>query len=179
MPNARFPIIWLTGNSGAGKSTLSFALRDYYNEELQGEHLLARRIIVLDGDEMRQTVSVDEGFSPEDRRRHNFRMARLARLFQQHGFLVIVSVIAPFQGVREELEALCDPLWVHVHRSNLDAPDRPYEAPVSPAYTIDNDTLTTAEARIALQAFIEETIQTWREGDIAPKYMEKAAKVLV
>ena len=179
MSNARFPIIWLTGNSGAGKSTLSFALRDYYNEELLGEHPLARRVITLDGDEMRQTVSVDEGFSAEDRRKHNFRMARLARLLQQHGFLVIVAVIAPFQGVREELEALCNPLWVYVHRSHLDAPDRPYEPPESPAYIIDNDRLSIPEARKALYTFIEETIKTWKESEVAPDFVEKAAKVLV
>lgn len=179
MSSARFPIIWLTGNSGAGKSTLSFALRDLYNEAGDLDSPLARRVVVLDGDEMRETVSVDEGFSAEDRRKHNFRMARLARLMQQHGFLVIVSVIAPFQGVREELNALCDPLWVYVKRSNLDAEDRPYEAPVDPAHIIDNDELSIVQARENLQAFIETACMHWEDSTVAPDYVGNAAKVIV
>jgi len=80
MQETRFPVVWLTGNTGAGKTTLAFGVRDYFNEKTQIDSPLARRIIILDGDEMRATVSVDEGLSPEDRRRHNLRVARLAHL---------------------------------------------------------------------------------------------------
>ncbi|PIR51819.1 hypothetical protein COU77_03490 [Candidatus Peregrinibacteria bacterium CG10_big_fil_rev_8_21_14_0_10_49_16] len=122
-------------------------------------HPLFRRILILDGDEMRATVSVDEGFSREDRRRHNLRVARLAKLFQSHGFLVIVAVIAPFQSVRDELTEICDPLWVYVKRSNLEADDHPYEAPEHPAIVVDNDEVGIEEGREMLKGFIEEKVR--------------------
>ena len=115
--NKRFPVIWLTGNAGAGKRTLSFKMRDLFNEDDLLSSPLSRRIVVLDGDEMRATVSVDEGFSKEDRRRHNLRVARLANLLRDHGFCVIISVIAPFESIREELSVICDPVWIYIKRS--------------------------------------------------------------
>ena len=155
---ARFPIVWLTGNSGAGKTTLTFALREYCNDQLDPSHPLARRVIVLDGDEMRESISRDEGFSPEDRRKHNMRVARLAALLRDSGYLVLVSVIAPFQSVREELQVMCDPTWVYIKRSGLDASDRPYEAPENPSLLIDNDVLNIEEAREVFTQFLNEKI---------------------
>ncbi len=151
----RFPVIWLTGNAGAGKTTLAFGIRDHCNEQPFGDSPLARRVIILDGDEMRATISTDEGFSPEDRRRHNLRVARLANLLAEHGFLVIVSVIAPFERVRNELQSLCNPTkWIYIKREGLEGTDRPYEPPSKPDLTIDNDVLSIEEARKSLIAYL-------------------------
>ncbi|MDQ7860032.1 MAG: adenylyl-sulfate kinase, partial [Armatimonadota bacterium] len=49
-------VIWLTGLPGAGKTTIARALE----AGLRGEGL---RVEVLDGDEIRQTLSPDLGFS--------------------------------------------------------------------------------------------------------------------
>ena len=152
---ALFPVIWLTGNTGAGKSTLAFAMRELFNSRAPLDHPLSRRIIVLDGDEMRASISVDEGLSPEDRRRHNLRVARLAKLLHEAGNLVIVAVIAPFERVRSETNAICSPLWVYIKRSGLEAHDRPYEPPVSPDAIIDNDTLGIEAAQEQLRQFLE------------------------
>lgn len=154
----KFPILWLTGNSGAGKSTLAFAARTFWNEEQDPSHPLARRVVVLDGDEMRETVSRDEGFSPEDRRKHNMRVARLAALLRDSGYLVIVAVIAPFASVREELQVMCDPMWIYIKRSGLGAEDRPYEAPENPDLLIDNDILDIEAAQTLFQEFLEEKV---------------------
>ena len=154
MQATRFPVVWLTGNSGAGKTTLAFGVRNHFNEQADVGSPLARRVVVLDGDEMRATVSVDEGLSPEDRRRHNLRVARLAHLLSEHGFMVIVSVIAPFQKVRNELQPICNPKWVYVKRTGLEGVDRPYEPPQNPDLVIDNDTLSIEEARSRLIAYL-------------------------
>src|SRR5690606_13645526 len=56
----RGAVLWLTGLSGSGKSTLAMGL----------ERLLfqrGRQVFVLDGDRLRQGVTADLGFSPEDR----------------------------------------------------------------------------------------------------------------
>lgn len=153
-----FPILWLTGNSGAGKTTLAHGLERYVNEELSTEHPHARRLIVLDGDDMRATISTDATLSAEDRRKHNLRVARLAAHLQSRGFLVVVAVIAPFTSVREEIDGLCHPLWVYVKRSGLTALDRPYEAPAHPALTIDDDLCDISHAQQLLRSFLSGVI---------------------
>ncbi len=150
----RFPILWLTGNTGAGKSTLADGLERYLNEELATDHPLARRCIVLDGDDMRATISVDETLTPEDRRKHNLRVARLAAHLQSRGFLVVVAVIAPFASVRAELDAICHPVWIYVRRAGLGAADRPYEEPANPDLVIDHDQLSIEGAQDVLRAFV-------------------------
>ncbi len=104
---------------------------------------------------MRSTISERDSLSAEDRRTHNLRVARLARLMQRKGFLVVVAVIAPFADVREEISDLCSPLWIHIKRSGLSAHDRPYEIPTHPAYTIDNDSLTREEGLLELLTFMK------------------------
>jgi hypothetical protein len=49
-------IVWITGNTGSGKSTLARALRIHLTP-----------CVILDGDEIRDSVSTDLGFSMEDR----------------------------------------------------------------------------------------------------------------
>ncbi len=149
-------VFWLTGNSGAGKSTLAFAAQAHFNESTL-DHSLARRIIVLDGDEMRRTVSTEESLSAEDRRKHNHRVARLADHLADQGFTVVVSVIAPFATVRQDIDELCAPRWIYVHRSGLDHPDRPYEAPENPDLQIDHDNTSPKDALHTLLTFIETT----------------------
>lgn len=152
-----FPIIWLTGNTGAGKTTLAYGLRDAF-EEADREHPLYRRVLVLDGDEMRASISLDATLSPGDRRAHNLRVARLAAVMRAQGFLVVVAVIAPFAAVRAEIDAICAPLWIYVKRGGLAAADKPYEAPSCPHCIIDNDVLSAVEARAAAEKFIRGAI---------------------
>lgn len=128
----KHPIYWITGQSGAGKTTLAFALQ----KEIGG--------IVLDGDEMRESVSLGAGFSLEDREEHNLRVARLAKVLSRQT-MVIVSVIAPFESARAKVTALIDPVWIYLEK-NL-APDaaKPYEVPKKPHITLSADRQSVAD----------------------------------
>lgn len=144
-----YPIFWFTGNSGAGKSTLAFAAKDALTK--QG----VQNVIVLDGDEMRATISTHEDLSAEGRRSHNLRVARLAKLLQKQGHIVLVCVIAPFQAVRAEVDTICSPTWIYVQRSGLEQPDRPYEAPTNAALTLDHNKLNNVDSLELLLAFLK------------------------
>lgn len=111
-------ILWLTGNSGAGKTTLARFL-------CRHDH----RRLMLDGDEMRASISVGAGFSKEDREEHNLRVARLAAVLEKQGFVVIVSVIAPFASTRAKIDGLIHPVWVYIERNLPADPNKPYEPP--------------------------------------------------
>jgi len=117
-------VIWFTGNTGGGKTTLAYTLK----ERLNG--------IVLDGDEMRASISLGLGFSQEDREENNLRTARLAQVLNAQGYNVIVSMIAPFEATRKKIAEICNPYWIYV-KSNVNDPNKPYEIPTNPDVTID------------------------------------------
>ena len=94
-------IIWLTGASGAGKTTLAKALVKKL-----------RNWVILDGDEMRDSISVGSGFSEKERTEHNLRVARLANVLEKQGLNILVSVIAPYPDLREKVNLICNPKWV-------------------------------------------------------------------
>ncbi|GAG08278.1 unnamed protein product [marine sediment metagenome] len=83
-------IWWLRGESGSGKTTVA-------------KRMLTKNTVHLDGDEMRATICKDLGFSEEDRRENNLRIARLARLLSDKGFDVVVSTICPYEDLRQQI----------------------------------------------------------------------------
>lgn len=87
-------VIWLTGLSGAGKSTIASALERCLCE--QGRHTY-----LLDGDNVRQGLCRDLGFSDADRQENIRRVAEVARLFVDAGLVVISAFISPFARDRE------------------------------------------------------------------------------
>ncbi|MDP2650285.1 MAG: adenylyl-sulfate kinase, partial [bacterium] len=116
-------IIWLTGQSGAGKTTLANEL-----EVLLGG-------VVLDGDEMRESISIGAGFSKDDRDEHNMRVARLAKTLAKRS-PVIVSVISPFSETRQKIDELIKPIWIYIERDLPSTKEKPYEPPLKPDMTV-------------------------------------------
>ena len=90
--------IWLTGLPSAGKSTIARTLAAL----LQGE---GQRVIVLDGDEVRERLNKGLGFSKEDRDENVRRIAYVARLLTEAGAVVIVAAISPYQSARAAARA--------------------------------------------------------------------------
>ncbi|MBP9798303.1 adenylyl-sulfate kinase [Candidatus Woesebacteria bacterium] len=130
---SRNRVIWLTGNSGSGKTTIAHLLR----ERLDG--------VVLDGDEMRASISLNTGFSKEEREEHNLRVARLARVLYRQRKNVIVSVIAPFESTRKKIKDIINPMWVYVKRDLVHAEDMPYQEPQNPDVIVDTDELSISQ----------------------------------
>lgn len=136
-------IIWLTGESGAGKTTLAKKYCKKHNNW-----------IMLDGDQMRASISVGAGFSKKDRREHNLRVARLAKILERQGFDIMVSVIAPMENVRNKIDSICRPEWIYIKK---DLPKRKghfYEAPRSNIFIIDTDVYKKNEAYKMLDDYI-------------------------
>ena len=91
-------ILWFTGLSGAGKSTLAIELeRALFAERFQ--------VYTLDGDNVRQGLSADLGFSPEDRAENIRRIGEVAALFAEAGFVVITAFISPYRADRDRIRA--------------------------------------------------------------------------
>ncbi|MBK1783026.1 adenylyl-sulfate kinase [Prauserella cavernicola] len=85
--------VWLTGLSGAGKSTLAGTVAELVGGGTEVE--------VLDGDEIRRTISSDLGFSRQDRDAQGRRVGFIAELLTRHRVLTLVPVIAPYAETRD------------------------------------------------------------------------------
>jgi len=85
--------VWLTGLSGSGKSTVAGEIE---------RQLLARGVATysLDGDNLRHGLNGDLGFSTADRVENVRRVAEVARLLADAGFVVLVPVISPYRAGR-------------------------------------------------------------------------------
>ncbi|MBT8536179.1 adenylyl-sulfate kinase [Polynucleobacter paneuropaeus] len=155
--------IWLTGLSGSGKSTLANLLE----QEL---HNSGKRTYILDGDNVRQYLNADLGFSDEDRTENIRRIAHVARLMVDAGIIVIVAFISPFAKDRQlarSLFAKDDFLEIYIEAplevceqrdtkglyakaranelKNFTGIDSLYEAPSSPELTLNTTQLSPSE----------------------------------
>lgn len=148
-------IIWFTGLSGAGKSTLAHTLEDRL-------HKKNIRTYVLDGDNIRQGLCKDLGFSIEDREENIRRIGEVSKLLMEAGVIVLSAFISPFIKDRkivrelvnkdEYIEVYCDaPLDVCEARDvkglykkartgeiqEFTGISSPYEAPTKPEIILD------------------------------------------
>jgi bifunctional enzyme CysN/CysC len=87
-------VIWFTGLSGSGKSTIANALE----KEL---HAQGKRTYILDGDNVRQGLNKDLGFTDADRIENIRRVAEVAKLMMDAGLIVMTAFISPFRAERD------------------------------------------------------------------------------
>ena len=93
--------IWLTGLPGAGKTTIARA-----TERLL--HQLGAHCCVLDGDQLRQGLSSDLGFSREGRGEQSRRVAHVAALLADSGAIPIVALVSPYAEDRQQAREIHD-----------------------------------------------------------------------
>jgi adenylyl-sulfate kinase len=167
--------VWLTGLSGAGKSTVG---------RLAAGHLrdMGHRVEVLDGDDLRQNLSADLGFSREDRNKNVHRIAWVSDLLSRNGVITFVAAVSPFREPREQARARMGKRFVEVYvRATVEECERrdvkglyqrarsgeiqaftgvsdPYEEPVSPDLVIDTEQETAEESAAKLIAVVEERL---------------------
>ena len=126
-------IYWFTGQPGHGKTTLAKAMLD---------HLAAKGIEAfhVDGDDLR-ALTTNADYSRGGRENNIRRAQLLAHYLQSNGHTVVVSLVAPYRDIREELKAAANVTEVYVHttetrgREEKHASD--YEVPLTDFIDID------------------------------------------
>jgi bifunctional enzyme CysN/CysC len=167
-------VLWLTGLPAAGKTALANVLE----KEL---HRLGRHTYLLDGENIRQGLSKDLGFTDADRVENIRRVAEVARLMVEAGLVVIVAFISPFRNERRMARALVEPdefvevfvdapvdvaaardpkgLYAKAQRGelrNFTGIDSPYEPPEEPDVHVDTGTLSPEESAERVLAVLRE-----------------------
>ncbi len=170
--NHQSGVLWFTGLPGSGKSTLAIEVEQKLFEK-------GWQVYVLDGDNVRQGLSADLGFSPEDRTENIRRIGEMAALFADAGFLVITAFISPYRADRElarkasgkkfhEIHiaanvAVCEDRDPKGHYARARAGEieeftgvsAPYEAPATPEFALDTATQSVDDSVADLMAYIE------------------------
>lgn len=160
----RAKVIWLTGLSGSGKSTLASGLE----KELFKKGYFTQ---VIDGDNLRDGLNTNLGFSEEDRIENIRRIAEISKLIMNCGVITICACISPTDkirrmayeiiGRRDVIEvfvdtpmAVCEQrdikgLYAKARRNeikNFTGIHAPYEQPHAPELTIDTSEHTISSA---------------------------------
>lgn len=89
-------VVWFTGLPASGKSTIARTV---------AEALLARGIPVelLDGAEVRESLSRGLGFAPADREEHVRRIGYVAKLLARNGVIAVCAAVSPYRSTRDEV----------------------------------------------------------------------------
>ena len=168
-------VIWLTGLSGSGKTTLAKGIERKLFDKGYNTYM-------LDGDNVRDGLNSNLGFSDEDREENIRRIGEVASLFAKAGYIVITSIISPFSDGRQkalnafkknsyEIYLSCDietcekrdPKGLYKRArsgeiKNFTGIDSPYEVPLSPDLEIDTKNLSIEKSKKLLLDFILQKI---------------------
>ena len=135
-------IYWFTGQPGHGKTTLALALI---------EHLRAQGTepFHVDGDDLR-ALTANADYSRAGREANIRRAQTIAHYLQNQGHTVVVSLVAPYRDIREELKAHADVTEVYVHtteqRGREEKHAKDYEPPLANFIEIDTTGRSEAES---------------------------------
>ena len=168
-------IIWFTGISGSGKSTIANILeQELYDLQIH--------TTLLDGDNIRNGLNKDLGFTDSDRIENIRRIGEVSKLMVQSGLVTIVSFISPFKSERKLVRDLVNkkefievfvntPLEIAEKRDpkglykkarsgklpNFTGIDSPYEMPENPEIILETINSSPKECAKKIITYLKST----------------------
>ena len=159
--NLKGATLWFTGLPSSGKSTIA---REVYQQLYdRGD-----AVELLDGHDVRESLSRGLSFAREDREEHIRRIGYVAKLLSRNGIIAICAAVSPYRATRDEVrrnvtnfvevyvecpvklaeERDTDGMYVRARRGEIEeftGVNAPYEAPVAPEVHIHSDSETVAQ----------------------------------
>ncbi len=163
-------VLWFTGLSGSGKSELASRVATKLKK-------INKKVEILDGDVVRQSLTKDLGFTEADRKTNLERVIFVAKLLSRNGIATLVSFISPYIASRDaarrtttnfiEIFVKC-PVEVCIERDvkglykkaitgeieNFTGISHPYEEPPNPEIIVETDKETPEESVIKIIYFL-------------------------
>lgn len=169
--NKKGHVFWITGLAGAGKSTIG---RLFVNR-LKKTH---EKVLLLDGDELRAVLGIEENYSYEERKKIAFTYCRLCKMLADQGFDIVIATVSMFHECHQwnrEYQSHYYEIYLRVPKEvliqrnqkdlfskrskNVVGIDIPFEEPQEPHLVLENHgELTPEQAEEQLYQFIFEKI---------------------
>ena len=148
-------IIWLTGQPGSGKTTLAQEIIKLLNEDYK-----SLKIINLDGDDLR-SINKNKDYSKKGRIKNISTAISIIRFLSNKKFTCIVSLVAPYRYLRDELKSEFKFLEVYLHTSEIRGREKffanDYEIP------IDKNTLSIDTGKLTIKESVHEILNVYRK----------------
>jgi adenylylsulfate kinase-like enzyme len=93
-------VYWFTGQPGAGKTVLGKKLHSFLKTEKRNWR---QSVFHLDGDDLRE-LTVNKDYSKKGRVENIRRAQMITEFLHNNGCDVVVSLVAPYRKLREELK---------------------------------------------------------------------------
>lgn len=164
---------WFTGLSSSGKSSVAQGVK----QKLAGRNI---EVLIVDGDDVRGRYNRSLGFSEEDIKGNNRRIAGMCEEKMGQADVVFVSIISPFRDSRKYARELLGPSFSEVYfNANLEVVKRRdvkglyakaqrneiknligfssgavYEAPKSPDFVVNSGRDTLEDSIEDLSGFV-------------------------
>lgn len=106
MENAK--ILWFTGLSGSGKTSISEKLHEFLISK-------NKKVLILDGDVIRNTLHKNLGFSPEDIKENNKLISEICTSERGNYDFILVPIISPFAESRSKARDLLGEGFIEIH----------------------------------------------------------------
>tara|TARA_B100001057_G_scaffold487981_1_gene571554 strand:+ start:4547 stop:5011 length:465 start_codon:yes stop_codon:yes gene_type:complete len=148
-------IIWFTGQPGSGKTTLANATIKALKKADT-----PLKIINLDGDDLR-LINRNKDYSREGRIKNISTAISIIRFLANKNYICVVSIVAPYKFLRDELKTDFSFLEVYLHTNEIRGREdffaKDYEPPTDPKHiSIDTGELTIKES-------VDEVLDVYRK----------------
>lgn len=166
-------VLWFTGLSACGKSTIANAV----DQKLYAK---GKHTFVLDGDNIRQGLNKNLGFSAEDRTENIRRIGEVAKLFASAGSIALTAFISPYRSDRDKVREIMPAgefIEIYVDASietcekrdpkglykkarageikNFTGISDPYEQPLKPELVLDSNTKNVEQLADEVIAYLD------------------------
>jgi 3'(2'),5'-bisphosphate nucleotidase len=167
-------IFWFTGFSGSGKTTIANKLETHLKK-------LNYKVKILDGDDVRNTLHKDLGFTKKDILLNNELISKLALEHIKDNDIILVPIISPYTESRTSARKLLGDTFVELYikadingcikrdvkglykkalAGEIDnfigiSKSAPYELPENPNITLNTDKISINEAVQKILSYIK------------------------
>ena len=109
-------ILWFTGQPGSGKTTLA---KRFIKDKLIGfMKLQPVKIVHIDGDDLREVLD-NKDYSEQGRRKNIQFAINMAKVMDDKGYLVLVSLVSPYRDMREKLKSNRNITEFYLHTTEI------------------------------------------------------------